>query len=141
VGTTIVSVGNQGSSKKKIRITKWLIFTLLFGIAPLFATWIVSSESFSVDVIVGHGELFLISAVLTGDAFGRIWHAKATDDVFATICLGALALILAYSSLEFGNSSRDLLARRTITPDHVKASIWAFAASIVTGFVAVRMED
>ena len=128
VGTTTFNIGSQGNSKRKIRVTKWLIFTLIFGAALLFATWIVGSEPFSADVIFGHGELFLIAAVLTGDAFGRIWHPKATDGVFATVCLGALALILAYSSLEFGNSSRDLLTRKTITPDHVHASIGAFMA-------------
>jgi hypothetical protein len=52
-----------------------------------------------------------------------------------------LALILAYSSLEFGNSSRDLVTGKNITPDHVNASIGAFVASVIAGFAAVSMED
>lgn len=127
--------------KRKIRTTKWAIFTVIFGVAPLFASWAVSDDSFSMLTIFGHGELFLIAAVLTGDAFGRVWNERATQDVWGTICLGALGLILAYSALEFGNASKDLGKMQHISQPHVFVSIVDFIAAAVAAYAAVRMEE
>jgi hypothetical protein len=139
----IVTVEEVQSSRRKrhLRITKWAIFTVIFGVAPLFASWAVSDAPFSRGTIIGHGELFLIAAVLTGDAFGRVWNENATKDLWGTVCLGALGLILAYSALEFGNSSKDLLNGRSITDSHIEASIADFVASIISAFAAVRLEE
>jgi len=137
-----IVVEDQGSRKKrKIRITKWAIFTVIFGVAPLFASWAVSDDSFSMFTILGHGELFLIAAVLTGDAFGRVWNEKATQDVAGTMCLGALGLILAYSALEFGNASKDVAKLQHMSLPHVYVSILDFVAASAAAFVAVRMEE
>jgi hypothetical protein len=136
-----VSVDDEKArQKRKIRITKWAIFTVIFGVAPLFASWAVGDRTFS-EAMFGRGELFLIAAVLTGDAFGRVWNEKATTDVAGTICLGALGLILAFSALEFGNASKDLLKSQSITAVHIVASVTDFAAACFVAFVAVRMED
>jgi|ERR1700733_6368439 biotin transporter BioY len=126
--------------KKNVRITKWAIFTVVFGVAPLFASWAVGNLPFA-EAMFGRGELFLIAAVLTGDAFGRVWNEKATTDVAGTICIGALGLILAFSAFEFGNASKDLLTLKTITPSHIVASITDFFFACVVAFVAVRMEE
>jgi hypothetical protein len=136
-----ISIDDQKlRQKKKVRITKWAIFTVAFGVAPLFASWAVGDLPFS-EAMFGRGELFLIAAVLTGDAFGRVWNEKATTDVAGTMCLGALGLILAYSALEFGNASKDLLKLKSITPTHTVASITDFAVACFVAFVAVRMEE
>jgi hypothetical protein len=137
-----IRIEDQNSRKKrKLRVTKWAIFTVIFGVAPLFASWAVSDVPFSFETIIGHGELFLIAAVVTGDAFGRVWNENATRDLWGAVCLGSLGLILAYSALEFGNSSKDLLAGRSITGNHIGASIVDFIASIITAFAAVRLEE
>ena len=63
--------GAHGQKKNtRVRVTE-----------PLFATLVVNHESFGMEKIAGHGELFLIATVLTGDAPGRIWRAEATHDV------------------------------------------------------------
>jgi hypothetical protein len=138
---SIVVESQESRKKRKIRITKWAIFTVLFGVAPLFASWAVSEDSFNMFTIMGHGELFLIAAVLTGDAFGRVWNERATQDVWGTVCLGSLGLILAYSALEFGNASKDLVQTKHITSGHIYISLVDFVAASVAAFAAVRMEE
>ena len=137
---TVAVENRKLRQKQRLRVTKWAIFTVVFGIAPLFASWAVGDLPFS-EAALGHGELFLIAAVLTGDAFGRVWNEKATTDVAGTICLGSLGLILAFSALEFGNVSKDLLHLKSITPNHVLASIVDFVVACFVAFVAVRMEE
>ncbi len=137
---TVIVDDREIRQKRRLRVTKWVIFTVIFGVAPLFASWAVGDLPFN-EAAFGHGELFLIAAVLTGDAFGRVWNEKATTDVAGTICLGSLGLILAYSALEFGNVSKDLLNSKSITPNHVGASIVDFLAACLVALVVVRMEE
>jgi hypothetical protein len=131
----------RGRKKRRIRAVKWAIFTVIFGVAPLFAVLIVADDS-SLNVMIGHGELFLLAAVLTGDAMGRVANKHAMDKVGGILCLGFLGLLLAHSALQFGVVSKDLTTKQLwIKPGHEAWSAINFLAAVIASYFAVGLED
>lgn len=125
----------------KIRAIKWLIFTVLFGVAPLFAAWWVSDDPFSSSTLIGRGELYLLAAVIIGDAFARVYNATAPKQMAGSLVLGALVFLVCYSAMAFGRASLDLTKDRHITQAHQYASILDFVVAGVASLAAVRLEE
>jgi hypothetical protein len=143
----IVTVNGEGErAKKNLRLAKWIIFTVLFAVGPLFANLLaIEDEShFTWAAVIGRGELFVIAAAITGDGLGRIWGQRAVNGVYGTLCFGALAFVLLATCVEFGWISRDLAAvadLKIINPSHIRNSLIIFGAAVAAAFSAVIIEE
>ena len=80
--------------RRRERITKWIMFTLLFGLCSLLATAIIERKSLTITNLVGQAELYVFATVLLGDALARIFNKSATKQVEGIVCFGVLDLAL-----------------------------------------------
>jgi hypothetical protein len=91
-----------------IRMTLWFGFGVIFGLAPVIVNSVrsgMSAEGLNLTAVLGHGELFIVGAVVAGSAIGELvaafleqdFSAKTTTfKVFAILAgVGTLLLLLA----------------------------------------------
>jgi hypothetical protein len=137
----VVELAAQAEEKRRrIRVTKWVIFTVLFGLFPLLASAIAVENNISTEALIGHAELYLIASVLIGDALGRIWNARAVAREWSIVCFAALALVLAHCALKFGTLAEHIRDCQKICPEQQYASIFTFVISILVSYWAVELE-
>jgi len=120
-----VNQGNQEAGEGGIRFTKWLMFTVIFALAPLLANVIASEneQSFSWLAIIGKGELFVIAAGITVDGLSRVWSKRAVNGIYGTVVFGALVFVLCATSIEFGWISRNLAEQASRTDQALDAVV------------------
>jgi hypothetical protein len=125
-----------------MRLSKWIIFTVLFSLGPLLANYLVALDEQQVGwgEIIGRGELFVIAAAVTADGLGRIWTAKAVQTTEGTIIFGALIFLLFASCTEFGYVSDQLKGIREISSVHIRNSVIIYLATVTAGLCSVFME-
>ncbi|WP_396910910.1 hypothetical protein [Mycolicibacterium sp.] len=91
-----------------IRMTLWLGFGVIFGLAPVIVNSLrsgMSAEGLNLTHVLGNGELFIVGAVIAGSAIGELVAAFVEQDfsskpttfkVFAIVAgVGTLLLLLA----------------------------------------------
>ncbi|MGH3865522.1 MAG: hypothetical protein ACRDQ4_05150 [Pseudonocardiaceae bacterium] len=71
------------SQELRIKVGKWLLFEIVFALLPLFFNWgtaILHDKSVSWGLLVGRGELLLISVAIIAAAIGNLvnsgWNEK-----------------------------------------------------------------
>jgi hypothetical protein len=135
--------------KTRILLT-WLLFTVVFGLAPIAVSWIYlrtipgPAARISLESLLGKGELFLIATLISTDALGRLLSGFPSNRLLrlGAIVAGAGCIGVAFwSSVEFALLVPRLLNEAVGTAPGtynvsvvVHDSLLAFALSIVFGF-------
>jgi hypothetical protein len=124
------------------RLWRWLAFSVLLAMLPIFVLWLFRPKSSSASEILSGGELFLIAVALTFTAAGEIGPsslsklAKTVGTSISTV-VGLIAA-LYYVRAVFELNAKTNPAYRALIDnfaplDIPKTSIWVFIMSVIIG--------
>jgi hypothetical protein len=109
---------------KGLRILLWMTCSVLFALLPIAINYINGRANRRppgwVGLLAG-GELFLISAALAADAFGRALLGGRRFRILRVICGIGCALLLAVTSVYFGRIAFSIEEQRTALVAAVEA--------------------
>jgi hypothetical protein len=124
------------------RIAKWIFFSVLASVCPLFTTYMISSISRNIpwESIISRGELQLISLALLANGIGELIGAarEGISDVtvILKIVFGGFAFIGFFGcAIWFGSISSQLIQASSINPLAGMGvhSIVTFISAVVLG--------
>jgi hypothetical protein len=142
---TVETTSNVASRRDAIalRLTFWLAFGVVLGLAPMLVNSVrsaMSANGLNLTEVLGQGELFIGGAVIAGGAFGELLAAGLTKDfstkgttfkVFAILAgCGAMLLLLANTAGYMVNA--DPLVVRNF-------SQWFFIATLIPSGAIIGM--
>lgn len=118
-----------------IRMCLWATFGVVFGLGPVIANSIksgMSAHGLNLTEVLGHGELFIVGAVIAGSAVGELvaaflaqdFSAKATGFKVSAIFAGFGALLAVFANTAGYMTQADPLTVRD-------ASEWFFVLTLV----------
>jgi hypothetical protein len=135
---------------KAIKVLLWLVFTVSFGVSPLFVRYLnARTDEHAIALLdtLRTGDLFIVGAVVAADAIGKILGAKATtgttppkvSDHFRRgikiLCACACVALLFAASTEFAQVSGRIDARVGYNSGNViHDSLVIFLCVVVAGF-------
>jgi hypothetical protein len=129
----------------------WGFFTVaMAAVATLGAQYIFSSQNALGITIWGHGELFVVSAVIAADAIGRslrcsrlarcgIEHREEAGYAFISVCVcSLLLLIVAFYAGKVAEFQLDPTTQ--LSPYPLKSLAWFLATSLAAGVTVAGTE-
>jgi hypothetical protein len=135
VGPLSVSIESRRAAATK-RIIVWFLFGAIFGLFPIFAAGIreaFSTSGFDMDVVLQHGDVFVVSAVLSAGAFGELiaGASRGVNFYLAVIagfsCLVAFAGNVLFYTYAAGGSPREIAT----------ISFWSFPVTLLTSGLGI----
>jgi hypothetical protein len=127
------------------KLARWLGFTLLLSLTPLFATWLALrafSKPSGMSVIVGKGELLLIGAAMGAAAIGELIPVRRTFGIprntTGRILLMSLTLFLVLiSAMYFAFISLGVAATNPAVVSSDSLALFIFITVLSGACVAV----
>lgn len=128
---------------------RWLLFGIVLAVLPVAVNWI-SLQTRDLDashtVVLGSGELLLVSAVLGATATGDLMGARSRRFlVFRTMLTGFNVILMILASLWFADVAATIRADDKVDREFVAfGSLVVFATTIIIcacSFVVTRLED
>jgi hypothetical protein len=119
------------------RFTRWLIFGVLLALVPLVFSWAareMRAQPSSLDVVLANGELFLVTAALSGAAAGELLGVvRSSRKPFWEIIAGGCCLIVVVLSAHlFADISAVRATAATVDPQRVSTwSLWLYAIGLI----------
>src|SRR5258706_15297615 len=96
------------------KITKWVVFGVLFGLAPLLADYLVQSlhprpaPPFDWSEILMKGELLIVSAAITGAAVGELIGSSKSWLWVKILAGGGCIIVMIAAALLYASIASDL---------------------------------
>ena len=119
------------------RFARWLIFGVLLALVPLIFSWAAREmrpQPSGLDVVLANGELFLVTAAISGAAGGElVGVVRTTRQPFWEIVAGGCCLIVVVLSAHlFADISAVRATAATIDPARVSTwSLWLYGIGLV----------
>jgi hypothetical protein len=129
------------------KLAKWLIFSVLLSLVPLLANYglyRITENAIDLELLLSHGELFLIAAALTGTALGEIIASrkKRQHGNWRLCSAGGSLLIVILASMLFAFVSGTQLANRSLDTCFVEAaSLVVYVCACVTGTFSIVLSE
>jgi len=127
------------------RFARWLIFGVLLALVPLIFSWAareMRSQPSGLDVVLANGELFLVTAAISGAAVGElVGVVRTTRQPFWEIVAGGCCLIVVVLSAHlFADISAVRATAATVDPQRVSTwSLWLYAIGLVASGSSVAI--
>lgn len=86
------------------KLIKWLIFSIFLALIPLLAIYLfqrIIHDPIKFEVLVSHGELFLISTAMAAAALGEIITSDKKRGILMICSSGGCLLIVILASMLF----------------------------------------
>jgi hypothetical protein len=95
------------------KLTVWVIFGVIVTLTPFIFSILQSvggKHGFSVNTILGTGQLLLVSVAITAAAFGElvVINVSESQRLFRTLAMGSAVIVVIVSSLWFGGISSSI---------------------------------
>jgi hypothetical protein len=135
------------STEVKERFSRWLIFTVLIALLPIFFNGLAvvnRNERLVWKTLLAHGELYLISVAITAAAFGEMVGRESSRRRLARMWLSGLscALIVVESFLFADTASIARNAEGTINHNSIAwTSITFLLLSVIVGACCVVVSE
>jgi hypothetical protein len=117
-----------------MNIVTWLGFCVLIALTPIIASWLVSGvveQPYSLELTLGHGELFAISIALAGEALQYLLTNPHANDISKRFVGIGCAIVLLSSAMLLGVLSVNKLHINAKYVTH--ASLISFSFTLVIG--------
>lgn len=121
------------------RLVIWFIFSVIVTLTPFFLGFFQSvdhDQRFTFSLILGNGQLFLVSVAIAAAALGDLVaiEVSAIQRIMKTVAIGSCTLVVLISSLWYGDISAASQSQpapdpRTISAGSVIVYFWALASS------------
>jgi hypothetical protein len=130
------------------RLFKWLLFSVVFALAPLIADYFFQSVHPTSGVaapwqgVFIKGELLLVSAAISGAGVGELIGTGKDWLPFKLLCGGCCIVILFVAVALYSGIANDV--RLGIDYDKAQLatrSIWIFIATLGAGFGCILMAE
>ena len=129
------------------KVARWLVFSVALGIIPLvvsafcLATFgVPTTISHSLSVVVSHGELLIIAALLCGTASGEIVGTGGGYRTLKAVSCGLAIILLLFSALYYADVSLAQSLGKQIDLNLVQTtSLKVFEASLVCSSVCIAL--
>ena len=124
-----------------IRITRWLIFSVLVSLLPVIFSALVlltGQGISSITVLLSGGELLLISSAICAGAIGEIVTSTNRNKIGRVLAGGGSVIILASSSFWFAH----IVSSESVNGDVVAwGSIYIFGLTVLTGMSCISLSE
>jgi hypothetical protein len=127
----------EAAAPARYRFLRWVIFGVLFALVPLFFSWMareVRMQPSGLHVLLANGELFLITAGISGTALGELVGVVrgARRPFWEIVSGGCCLIVLVLSAHLFADVSAVRATAATIDPVRVSTwSIWLYVVGLV----------
>jgi hypothetical protein len=139
--------------EKAVKVFRWLLFTVLFGLCPLLVRYINSranEKPMNLMETLNNGDLFIVGAVIAADAIGKAFHGNTKQQpdapwrrLMRIVCgFGCVALLFA-ASIEFSQVASRIESKATYNAGNIASdSLWMFGWIVAAGLgVILVVED
>lgn len=120
------------------KLLKWLLFSVIVSVVPLFSTYIIlviySSEPSFVSII-SRGELQLISVALLANGIGDVVTSESIRKVFQVLLIGLSTVFLLVISIWYG-AITSILISGTSTTTYQSLEYPTLIAFLVSFFIS-----
>jgi hypothetical protein len=127
------------------RFARWLIFGVLLALVPRIFSWAareMRSQPSTLDVVLAKGELFLVTAAISGAAIGElVGVVRTTRQTFWEIVAGGCCLIVVVLSAHlFADVAAVRATAATVDPHRVRVwSLWLYFVGLVASGSSVAI--
>lgn len=126
-----------------VRLSVWTGFGVVFGLLPLIVGAIrtgMSREGFQLTAVLGHGELFIASAVIAGGAIGELVAAAFARDYSETATVFKVLAILIGCWTALALVANSIAYMVDADPQTIRdASLWLFPVAVFPSGVTIAM--
>jgi hypothetical protein len=128
------------------RFIRWLTFTVLVSVLPIFAGWLAGQDrhrSVPVSNLLGHGALLIICVTMCATAAGELIHDRSQVLGTLKIIMGGLAILLALlSALWYADVAATALDASSLDATFVSTgSLLAFASAVVVSTLCICLAE
>lgn len=111
---------------------RWIVYGVIYSVLPIFIAWIFIPVDESIDELLGHGELAVLSVALAGGSLGALWDStkkKGLTEILVTLngavfVAGLILLIIVVKETD------------RVTPHMaLELSFWLLVLTILVGLV------
>jgi hypothetical protein len=121
------------------KLAIWFVFTVIVTLAPFFLGFFQSidrDQQFTFSLILGTGQLLLVSVAIAAAALGDLVAIEVSTNqrILKTVAIGSCTLVVIISSLWFGDISATIQGKpvpdpRTISFGSGVVYFWALVSS------------
>lgn len=121
------------------KLATWFFFSVVVALTPFafgFFQAIDHNQQFTFSLVLGSGQLFLVSVAITAAALGDLVAIEipAGQRIMKTLAIGSCTLVIIISSLWFGDISASIQGKITPDPRTISAGsfviyVWALLSS------------
>lgn len=135
-----------------MKLLRWITFGVIISLVPILLVYLdllFEKKPITIENLIGHGELIVITWVLTAGALGELIGSPAAHP-FAKILFGCIAVIVIIVAVYFFGvvAHAEILATNaTAAPAKLAAeqkvativsySVWFFAFSLVPSAICI----
>lgn len=127
-----------------VKLIRWVIFTVLFSLLPIFISYIVATVRDAdnpslLASVVSHGELYLLASSFSAVGLGEIIGVNQKWQISKIIVSGLslLSLVLSIGLYVYLNYNQDQKAILTLT----SMSYWTFSFSCVVSSACIALSE
>ena len=118
------------------KIVQWLFFSVVIATSPIIFNLFKSlgrGEELSMSLLIGRGELLLISSAICAAAIGELFGSSEGNILAKLIIGGSCLILLILSAMWFADISAAIYSSEYINTDRVSTlSLIFFILSIIT---------
>jgi len=129
------------------RILKWLIFSALVSVIPLFLSGVILNDHGKLKAysdVWSRGELFLISLIGTATAFGDLVLSKTTHTKRRMAIAASSAFLMLLATCWYVELTSNALLTLAGQPNTLQANIlgyspWLYLCALLNGLACVML--
>jgi len=123
------------------RLTRWFIFSVLVTMVPLgfsFARRATEGQLATLNAVISHGELLLISVATCAVAIGELIASGSRRSVLQVLAAGGCVITLISASLYFAYVSSTTSPNAEVV---TRTSVWIFAFGLLASAFCIMLAE